>query len=75
MIREDFLFPMIDVGLVSDDDLEHLGRLFDIDSIKEYIRQEKIRIRDDQAGPWTSYPVPLLAITKGTPAPALLLLR
>ena len=53
MIREDFLFPNITLPqLVADEDLEHLGRLFDIDDIKAYIAKEQVRIRDDQMWKW-----------------------
>lgn len=53
MIREDFLFPNITLPqLVADDDLEHLGRLFNIEDIKEYIAREKINIREDKMWQW-----------------------
>jgi hypothetical protein len=53
MIREDFIFPAIDLPtLVSDEDLEHLGRLFQIDKIKEYIAKQQVEIRNDQMWKW-----------------------
>jgi hypothetical protein len=53
MIREDIIFPDIDLGfLVSDEDLEHLGRLFDQEKINAYIKEEKEKCKQDPIWQW-----------------------
>lgn len=49
MIREDFLFPLIDTGVViTDDTLDDLGAVLPKAAIQTYIEEQERRIRDDR---------------------------
>lgn len=55
MIRSDILFPTFKLpngNLLSDTDMEHLGRLFDPKVVTAWVAKEKIRIRDDRMWQW-----------------------